>query len=1007
MFAGRYRVGKRDGKTPTGVVVPGQEGNTRPITSPEIEEANSLPPLVTEVMSVVRLNWDFMTANEFNPIPYALSLLDGSSLGRDYESFCDIHDSLEKAMDLIVNDYHQAFNSAIQTFSSVVDTISESQKKVQEMRENLEKSKNWLECKRFDLLHLWVKSIQFKEMSRILESIDELQRSPTKIQTLIDGKYYLTAVKTLVSSIRTLNASDVVDIGAMDTVKEKLAQMSKQVYDLILEEIHDHLYLKTAPAMARIEPILNTSKENVEIAIGNEYQFFTRTKLDYVFDQIKPELFDDFESNPETNSFCYLQALVESLKVLDKLEDGLKVIDSRVTQELFGVVEKTIEEQEHSTTNQPLSHDGNFDDSPAENNPLASILLTLYDRFECIVMSHMFILKVASGEGGIDKDKVPYTASDICHAVQGEVKTVLYDYLITVEKTIASTNTVSSMNEILRDKRKPAERIGKQVFRINGASNSTLCVISENEDQDEIWKDADLAKCSVNDTLVGKGVVDKYANVLSNGHKPLIRPEASNILIAFKPTMQFTDSLEQAVGISPGVFHVFLEDFVLNVFLPQTHDLVTNFYHNFINGIDSFQTDQLPEPSFPLLKSVIALGYLLQSMCKMSNTIPIHKEEFLKSLEFILEKFHEKCLSRFRTLISTEQSGSENSGSISFAWTKNEKLTELMAENLFLTDAFDTPAQMNRNQAAWQKETDLEMKLKGERSFHRSELIFESRRLQGLAQLHYSMEWLAAQIMYMKGDTGSSTGLVATKVFENSVESLTEYVRLSSDSLPQLIVDSSELPQAEMTTEMANRFSVLANSFKALEKKCIYSLRVELRCHSMYYLDLALREGTYVSDDSNPSPDPYISMLNMDLSAAEEVVVTALPIRKTRFLFDGLGELMAQVLIFNLRYIRTVNLNGVLRLVRNIQSLQQNLTNLACAHQESLDRAKTYYELLGLDVEAILKMIPKNSGQYTYDEYKAILDLKFHDAIVEGGAAIKPYEETIVKLKRYFIDHRN
>ncbi|EGF78900.1 hypothetical protein BATDEDRAFT_26302 [Batrachochytrium dendrobatidis JAM81] len=949
MFAGRYRVGKRDGKTPTGVVVPGQEGNTRPITSPEIEEANSLPPLVTEVMSV------------FNPIPYALSLLDGSSLGRDYESFCDIHDSLEKAMDLIVNDYHQAFNSAIQTFSSVVDTISESQKKVQEMRENLEKSKNWLECKRFDLLHLWVKSIQFKEMSRILESMqvgfDELQRSPTKIQTLIDGKYYLTAVKTLVSSIRTLNASDVVDIGAMDTVKEKLAQMSKQVYDLILEEIHDHLYLKTAPAMARIEPILNTSKENVEIAIGNEYQFFTRTKLDYVFDQIKPELFDDFESNPETNSFCYLQALVESLKVLDKLEDGLKVIDSRVTQELFGVVEKTIEEQEHrhvvyhlladlscssflnnySTTNQPLSHDGNFDDSPAENNPLASILLTLYDRFElCIClffrdnnveMLFQTICRVKSNY--LIWSAVPYTASDICHAVQGEVKTVLYDYLITVEKTIASTNTVSSMNEILRDKRKPAERIGKQVFRINGASNSTLCVISENEDQDEIWKDADLAKCSVNDTLVGKGVVDKYANVLSNGHKPLIRPEASNILIAFKPTMQFTDSLEQAVGISPGVFHVFLEDFVLNVFLPQTHDL-----------------------------SVIALGYLLQSMCKMSNTIPIHKEEFLKSLEFILEKFHEKCLSRFRTLISTEQSGSENSGSISFAWTKNEKLTELMAENLFLTDAFDTPAQMNRNQAAWQKETDLEMKLKGERSFHRSELIFESRRLQGLAQLHYSMEWLAAQIMYMKGDTGSSTGLVATKVFENSVESLTEYVRLSSDSLPQLIVDSSELPQAEMTTEMANRFSVLANSFKALEKKCIYSLRVELRCHSM-------------------------------------------------FLFDGLGELMAQVLIFNLRYIRTVNLNGVLRLVRNIQSLQQNLTNLACAHQESLDRAKTYYELLGLDVEAILKMIPKNSGQYTYDEYKAILDLKFHDAIVEGGAAIKPYEETIVKLKRYFIDHRN
>ncbi|KAH9245147.1 hypothetical protein BASA81_017369 [Batrachochytrium salamandrivorans] len=49
------------------------------------------------------------------------------------------------------------------------------QEKHRRCGKNLEKSKEWLECKRFDLLHLWVKSIQFKEMSRILETIDELQ----------------------------------------------------------------------------------------------------------------------------------------------------------------------------------------------------------------------------------------------------------------------------------------------------------------------------------------------------------------------------------------------------------------------------------------------------------------------------------------------------------------------------------------------------------------------------------------------------------------------------------------------------------------------------------------------------------------------------------------------------------------------------------------------------------------------------------------------------------------
>jgi hypothetical protein len=64
---------------------------------------------------------------------------------------------------------------SIQRFSSVVDTLSglssnsDSQKRVDNMRSTLIQCKKLLECKRFDLLHLWVKGIQIKEMSRILD----------------------------------------------------------------------------------------------------------------------------------------------------------------------------------------------------------------------------------------------------------------------------------------------------------------------------------------------------------------------------------------------------------------------------------------------------------------------------------------------------------------------------------------------------------------------------------------------------------------------------------------------------------------------------------------------------------------------------------------------------------------------------------------------------------------------------------------------------------------------
>ena len=95
------------------------------------------------------------------------------------------------------------------------------------MRETLEKSKEWLECKRFELLHLWVKSIQYKEMTRIMDLIDELQKTPARVETLVEGKFFLTAVKTISNALRTLNSPNLVDVGALEGIKSRLFGMKR------------------------------------------------------------------------------------------------------------------------------------------------------------------------------------------------------------------------------------------------------------------------------------------------------------------------------------------------------------------------------------------------------------------------------------------------------------------------------------------------------------------------------------------------------------------------------------------------------------------------------------------------------------------------------------------------------------------------------------------------------------------------------------------------------------
>ena len=58
---------------------------------------------------------------------------------------------------------------------------------------------------------------------------------------------------------------------------------------------------------------------------------------------------------------------------------------------------------------------------------------------------------------------------------------------------------------------------------------------------------------------------------------------------------------------------------------------------------------------------------------------------------------------------------------------------------------------------------------------------------------------------------------------------------------------------------------------------------------------------------------------------------------------------MCHILFTNLKYIRRFNTNGSSRLVKNIQSLQQNLTNFAVLDDTNLSRVKAYFELTGMN----------------------------------------------------------
>ncbi|KAJ3123240.1 hypothetical protein HK098_002078 [Nowakowskiella sp. JEL0407] len=978
-----------------------------PVVPPSVDESSStLPQYILDVLGEIQLGWSSMSREEFNPVPHALSLLDSSSLGKDYGAFTHMSERLERAMDLIVNDYYQAFNGAIHTFSNVVENIAESRELVNILKQNLGSCQDWLQNKRFDLLHLWLKSIQFKEINRILENMEELQKTPERVENLIQGKYFLTGTRTLLSALKILDHPEFSTISALDTLRNRLKEIHSTLHESILDELLNHIYLKSAfclPGMSECSSFTNLS-------IVQEFEEIWRRAKD-----LSDEIVEDLDVNPESNSFHFMCTLLESLTLLGKLPTVLEIAKERLPLEIYFVVERTIQEIDQSDLprtanyrNKPKSFTPdlmNIESRQAESIILQNLLEKLYGKLEMILQRHHFLGYIISSHyqsqhyGILFADA--YEINGVWQTIQSEVKALLNDYFTNSESAIPQDSSVP-LNELLKLKKVTRNRNQKQFHRllINDGTDEVSTLYSNISDIIvQVGSPTEETNTAKNSQM---GFIDKYANMVTAGHRLLVVPDAYNVLIVFGPTMEFITRVETVISVRTDGFRMFLDNFVANVFIPYLEDLVLNYVQQHVDGIDAFQCDNNVPNSYPLIKCVLSLNSLIYGMCRTLQDIPVHQEECINLIEMIIQRFHDKCLTRFRTLVAADHSvvDSDGNGIVSANWASNEELIKILLQNPYLRD--ETVEGIRPSSL---KEIGTELKLRGERSLLRTELIVEHQKLEHLANLHYSIDWFLKQLAVLRSSSNrSNRKKIKSNTNQNTNFEFKNLSRFSQDSLPALPIDNEEQIELHLDSQTSRRFDLLSESFQKLSDTCLFTLRLEIRCHTLYYLDLAIREGNYFLEDSTYEPDQYILTLNQDLSTCDELLRNALPPRRVQFIFYEISDLMTFVLCSGLKQIKQINIHGIRKLIRNVQSLRQNLTNILGGHDKCLDKARQYFELLGITPDDFPKAVQEYGNLYKFDEYKAILDSVFKEAGKSDDATQnQKYQEYLGKLKSFFL----
>ncbi|KAL4955148.1 hypothetical protein BDW69DRAFT_193437 [Aspergillus filifer] len=1002
-------------------VTPGsQAGQTAP--------SASTAQAVEDVLHSIQREWDYVANDDCVPVQVALQLMDTSTLGKAEREpdFLDVHQTIQNTLKTIVNEHHQGFNSSIGTYHKIQASIQSSQSRVRSLRNALEDAKGGLISTKPELKELATSSQRYDDIIQLFSQIQEIQSLPEKLESRLSDKRFLGAVEVLHDALRLLRRSELENIGALADIRAYFENQESSITDILVEELHDHLYLKSPYCSDRWKPPTGEAESNGVNGAGAGswerpvYGFLAR------LDASTP-MIEDASRNPEADTFSYLQLLIESLNKMGHLDIAVDRIEQRLPVELFTVVDKTNAEIDarYPLPRSSMAQDGKAD-SPTEliekrGHVLSEFLWTLYAKFESIAEGHRVVHDVIAAI--VQREGIPKSSSlaggfkELWKLYQSEIRSLMHDYLATDGDS--SIRPIDEEASSRRQKYFGYRDKNKKLFKLSEAGRTTEMKAEQNE-LDEILRSSVPGLVSKTEEKSNEDTPSDSRQ--GTGHKILIEPSVFNMSLLLPPSLSFIQRLKDVVPVDSdmvtGSLTSFLDDFLVNVFLPQLDETVTELCTLSFITPDAFTEDpqwSLVSPK-PVFKGTVKFMSVVREFSKMLSSIP-HDQAFTQLLLSQIVTYYDKCCGWYKTIVTKVSprggGGVQLKAAASFA--ESGPVHDLVAELWQRSNS-------NRQEII-DKETGLLIKQTEKTPLEPLDIISDPKSVVALSLLHNSMQWLASNLAKLRQpltDTRSSQSSGTT----NRRWTLIGSMKPKRDSISQPIY----LP---LNQETATAFDTTLQSLRDLALTSIFALHIDIRCGVIHMLTRTMAgpnpPAIRNSEPSTPAPppsggcwhllsspptaaSPAILELNKDLIAFDTNISTYVGTAQRHFITSGLARFIDRVFVSTTHYIWAMNENGALRLQLDVLVLQQNLKNVIVdlAHNPTADgtseETAQYQEIVSLPraakfldwfLEGAVKALdfakeekeylaahPDAQGEpFTYEELKVLVDLCFSEIL--------------------------
>ncbi|KAI2779559.1 Sec8 exocyst complex component-specific domain-containing protein [Daldinia loculata] len=990
---------------------------------------------IGQVLELIKSEWPAMVQDDCIPVSLALQLLDNSSVGRahEYRDFKKTHQYLQDSLKNIVHEHHQGFNSSIGTFHKIQGSIQTSQKRVRALKESLAASRTSLCATDPELKKFYKTSQMYDDVLQTLNELEDLRTVPDQLEARISEKRFLTAVEVLQNALRKLRKPELDDIGGLSDLRSYLANQETALMDILIEELHEHLYLKSPYCQERWQNLAKNQgayNENyTDPGILTPFHLILDT-----MDLDRP-VTEDPAKNPEADTFYYISLVVESLNKLGRLESVVDTLKQRLPVELFSIVNETINEvdQRHPSSlrggagNAQGLHIYGSRETHMRADVIYDLLWTLYGKFEAIAEGHRVfheaIKALIRREGAGNNSSLLGSFKELWNLYQNEIRSLLHNY-VTTDADVYQFNTSLRQGMMLNGNKDTSR---EHLFKFSEADPKSVEMTTEYEALDGIIRAAvpgltsASQKKQASDKKSSAGRESRksaYTGAFDNrnapgSYKSLVEPSVFNMSLLLPPTLVFLQRLKVIVppgsDLAASTLTSFLDNFLVNVFQPQLDETLSKLSDTVFGEVDSFQQD----PAWglvarrPVFKGTTAFFAVITAFCRMLGTIP-HDQALSSLIISQMARYYDRCLAWFKSLVAKAQEATTIPQALRYSAelaTRDGDIQETV-KKLWTLD--------NLDHALIEKEVGLLIMHANERSLEPSDIIQDRDVISSLCLLYTSMKWLSVRIVGLRHITRFDTDSSQPTLPKNQNRRWT----LLNDPSKANSEDQGPI-YLPMTQETVQSFDNIVSSYEEFAGMVLLTLHMEIRCRIIHSLRVALSPETapYVLGEQEiKEPDQPVLSLNSELVAYDETIVRFLRDKEIAFVRTGLGLLINTYLVSNALATQPMNLRGCERMQLNILVLQQNLKNIEAG--VDLTRAANYYSLFQDGPDQIVEKAKRDkereakgspvpeAERFTYDELKALVELCYSEQLADpergvAAAAKRKMGEKVLALSEF------